>query len=25
MLMVMAVFFIGRGTEEMLFPRLREE
>lgn len=25
MLMVMAGFFIGRGTEEMLFPRLREE
>lgn len=25
MLMVMAGFFIGRGTEEMLFPRLREQ
>ncbi len=24
MLMVMAGFFIGRGTEELLFPRLRE-
>ena len=23
-LMVMAGFFIGRGTEEMLFPRMRE-
>jgi peptide/nickel transport system permease protein len=25
MLMVMAGFFIGRGTEELLFPRLREQ
>ena len=25
MAMVMAGFFIGRGTEEMLFPRLREQ